>query len=110
MPPAIRLYRQPLPQQARLARHKPQCFALLADRDHPVAAFARQINHARRIFVISPHHGSTIGCQYVGKQPHFGGEVIRHVAVIIQVIAAQVRECCRLHRQAFGAILRQAVA
>ena len=67
-------------------------------------------HRARRPFIVHPDDGRASGINHFIKQPHLGREVIVHVVVIIEVIAAKVGEASRHYARSFAAVLRQAMA
>ena len=84
--------------------------ALFADGNHPQVAFARPCNDLVRPDIICPDDGAAIFIDDLIEQTHLGVEIAFHRAMIIKMIAAQIRECGDRNPNAFAAILRQAVA
>ena len=107
---ALRLDHQPLPEQGRIAPDQLERFPRRADRKHAKAARTRHLGDASRGGIVRPHHRRAIIGEHFAEQAQLGIKIRRHRAVIIEMIAAEIGEGGCLHRQTFGAILRQAVA
>ncbi len=107
---AVRLNAQRLSQLRRRARDEPQRFAFLANAQQAQAARGHPRNHLVRPGIVRPHHRRAIRRHDFIEQPHLRVEIAVHVAMIVEMVARQVGEAARQHRQPFGTILRQPVA
>ena len=63
-----------------------------ADGDDPQASRPRRLDHLRRAIMIGRDHGRAAGRDEIAEQPQLGGEVMRHVRMIIHVVARQIGE------------------
>src|SRR3546814_10411973 len=107
---AIRLDHQHLSQVRRRAGKKAKRFALFADgedREAPRPCPSGDVGGTR---IVRPDDSRTAGRNDLIEQAHLGFEIAFHVAMIIEMVTAQIRERACLYRQTFGAILRKAVA
>src|SRR3546814_1594688 len=106
---AIRLDHQHLSQVRRRAGKKAKRFALFADgedREAPRPCPSGDVGGTR---IVRPDDSRTAGRNDLIEQAHLGFEIAFHVAMIIEMVTAEIRERACLHRQTFGAILRKAV-
>ena len=100
---------QPLPERGRHLLDQCNHFRSGPDGNQLEPPRLRMINHRARPRVAGPHHRRPAVRDNLVEQPHLGGEIGVHVSVIIEVIAAEIGECRRHHRQPFAAILVEAV-
>ena len=114
---AVVLDRQHLPKLAGFARRKTQEVAALAHRAQVETACGRLRNRLGGPFraVTCPKrsnvdHRRAAGRDHFGEQPHLGGEIGLHRAVVVEMIAAEIGEGTRHHVQPFIPELREAVA
>ena len=75
--------------QANPIRH---AVAVAADCHNPQAALARRVDHRSRMIMIGGNHRNAIGCDQFAEQPELGGKIMRHIGVVIHVVARQVGE------------------
>src|SRR3546814_969075 len=82
-------------------------FADGEDREAPRPCPSGDVGGTR---IVRPDDSRTAGRNDLIEQAHLGFEIAFHVAMIIEMVTAEIRERACLHRQTFGAILRKAVA
>ena len=100
---------QLLAERARLPRHQTDRVAALAHREQFEAAAGGARDHLVGPRIVGPHHRRRAIPRNVVEQPHLGREIIVHVGVVIEVIAAEIGEGHGFERHPLGAILVEAV-
>ena len=71
---------------------------------------SRRADHGGRIFIVGPDHRRAAGFDDFGEKAELGRKIGIHRAMIVEMVVAQIGEGGCFYRQAFGAILIEAVA
>ena len=61
-----------------------------ADGDNPQASRARRLDHFLRTLMIGRNHRRAIRRNEIAEQPQLGGEVMRHIRMVIHVVARKI--------------------
>src|SRR3546814_357310 len=84
--------------------------ARLSDRHDPQAALLCFAFGGRRPWIVVPDHRGAARIDHLAKQPHLRRQISIHVAMIVEMIVAEVGKGGGRHRRPFGAILVEAMA
>ncbi len=85
-----------LPVRRRVLRQEPKVAALPAEHEGLDVAFGASLQKRATLGRIGVQDGGAIGSQELGEQTGLGGEIARHVVVIVQMVLAKVSEERRL--------------
>ena len=111
MPSAENLDDEELAARPRLARGEPQIGCRIAAvADDRVAGLAAERLEPRELAAVAVQHRGAARRQKLREEPFLGGPVLRHIAVVIEVVAGQVGERRGGDRQPVEPVLMQPMA
>ena len=104
---------QRLPKLGRFSFREADRFALLTDSHYLQTARLGMVHHAGIPAAIArshPHDCGRIVSHNLVEEPHLGGEIVFHIRVVIEMIAAEIGEARSFDGHALVAELRETMA